>query len=82
MWPRQAKGSPSWRRGVAFTPDWELKVASRTTPHSPSWSRCLLNRAELTSPICPMRIQTRFKNAFSTLYKEQDESLGLVSFAV
>lgn len=34
--PRQAKGSPSWRRGcVAFTPDQEQKAASRTTPTLP-----------------------------------------------
>lgn len=47
--PRQAKGSPSWRRGcVAFTPDQEQKVASRTTPHTPSLSHCLLNIAELS----------------------------------
>lgn len=29
-----------------------------------------------------MRIQTRFKNAFSTLHKGQDESFGFVSFTV
>lgn len=78
--PRQAKGSPFWRRGVAFTPDQDH--VSRTTPHNPSLSCCLLNRAELTLPICTMRIQTRFKNAFSTLHKEQDESLGVVFFTV
>lgn len=47
--PRQAKGSPSWRRGcVAFTPDQEQKAESRTTPHTPSLSHCLLNIAELS----------------------------------